>query len=138
MKFLDTNVILRFLTRDHPQQSAAVLPLLEQIAAGTLTVTVSEAVLMETEHVLSSRLLYNLPRADIARHLDLVLSLRGLRTPDKAIYRRAVAIYAAVNVDLADALTVAHMERQGISTVLSFDRDFDRFPAIRREEPSAP
>ncbi len=29
------------------------------------------------------------------------------------------------------------MEALGITTIISFDRDFDRFPAINREEPRA-
>ena len=33
------------------------------------------------------------------------------------------------------ALSVAHMERLKITTIVSFDRDFDRFPTIARQEP---
>jgi predicted nucleic acid-binding protein len=37
--------------------------------------------------------------------------------------------------DFTDALGVAHMERLKLPAIASFDRDFDRFPHIRRHEP---
>ena len=41
-----------------------------------------------------------------------------------------------VALRFADALTVAHMEREGISEIVSDDRHFDRIEEISRLEPS--
>jgi predicted nucleic acid-binding protein len=38
-------------------------------------------------------------------------------------------------LDFVDALVVAHMRHGHISTVVSFDRDFDRVPGIQRRDP---
>ena len=48
---------------------------------------------------------------------------------------RARDIYATVNIDFVDALMVAHMEREGIQSIVSFDRDFDKIRTITRREP---
>ena len=137
LKFLDTNVILRFLTKDHPEQSMAALALLEQLADGRLAATTSESVIVEVVQVLSSRALYSLSRAEVMKHVRAVLGLKGLKLPGKGIYRAALDIYSSTNVDFVDALTAAQMKHRGIATILSFDRHFDRLPGVRREEPKA-
>jgi predicted nucleic acid-binding protein len=53
----------------------------------------------------------------------------------KRVCLRALVLWANVNVDFVDALTVAQMQRQKISTIARFDEDFDRFPQIQREAP---
>ena len=57
--------------------------------------------------------------------------------PAKQTYEHALELYASTSLDFEDALSIAHMETLGITTILSFDRDFDRFPSISREEPRA-
>ena len=135
MEYLDTNVILRYLTQDDPLQADRARLFLEQVQAGTTTVMTSEAVIAEVVYVLSSRALYNLPRPDIKTHLANIISLRGLKLPNKRTYLRALDLYEAANLDFVDALNVAHMERSGIQTIVSFDRDFDTIAGITRREP---
>ena len=135
MEYLDTNVILRYLTQDDPQQAHKARLFLERLDAGTATVTTSEAIIVEAVYVLSSKTLYNLPRADIRFHLAKIIALRGLKLARKRTYLRALDLYAATNLDFVDALNVAHMERAGIQTIVSFDRDFDGIAGINRRDP---
>jgi predicted nucleic-acid-binding protein len=93
-------------------------------------------VLVEVVQVLSSKVLYPLPRTQVRSHLLTVLRLRGLKLPGKRQYRRALDLYVERNVDFVDALIVAQMEARGITTLPSFDRDFDHFPSVTREEPT--
>lgn len=137
LRFLDTNVILRYLTKDHTDHSAAAQEVLQQVADGDLLVTTSETIIAEAVYVLSSRGLYNLSRSEIRRHLSNILRLQGMILPTKQTYARALEVYASTSLDFEDALSIAHMEALGITTIISFDRDFDRFPAINREEPRA-
>ncbi len=135
--FLDTNVILRYLTQDQPGQAERARRLLEDAAAGRCRLLTCEGVVIELVQVLSSRQLYNLPRADIRMHLTRILSQRGLSLPHKQTYLRALELYATVpRLDFVDALLVAHMERTGQSTLVSFDHDFDGLPGITRYEPT--
>lgn len=133
--YLDTNVIIRYLTQDNPDQSQRARNLFEAVERGDVTLITTEAVITETVHVLSSKALYNLPRQDIRRHVNNVLSLSGLKIAHKRSYLRALDIYASTNLDFVDALIVAHMERTGITTLMSFEKSFDKVMGITRQEP---
>lgn len=135
VEFLDTNIILRYLTQDNPEHARRAYNLLQQVETGDLIVTTSEAVIVEVVYVLSSKTLYNFPRPDIQAHLSTVIALRGLKLPHKRTYLRALDIYATTNLDFVDALNVAHMERGQITTILTFDKDFDKVQGITRREP---
>jgi predicted nucleic acid-binding protein len=135
--FLDTNVILRYLTKDDSAQSPRALALLQRAARGELALLLTEAVVVETVNVLASRATYHLPRSEIQRHLNNVLRLRGLKIPQREIYRRALDLWVQTPQvsDFADVLAVAKVERLKLAAIASFDRDFDRFPQITRLEP---
>lgn len=133
--FLDTNVIIRYLTQDNPDHARRSRQLLQQLETEAVAATTSEAVIVELVYVLSSTALYNLPRREIRTHLTTVLSLPGLKLPHKAVYLRALDLYASSSLDFTDALNMAHMERAGITTIMSFDQHFDRVPGITRKEP---
>lgn len=47
----------------------------------------------------------------------------------------ALELYAAHDLDFEDALAVAHMERQDIAEIYSYDRDFDGVAQVGRLEP---
>lgn len=136
MPLLDTNIIIRYVTQDNPEQATRAYRLLQQLEAGDLSLVTTEGVLIEAVQVLSSRNLYNLPRQEIATHLSAVILLQGLKLPNKRMYLRALELYTSFpHLDFVDALNVAHMERAGDTAIVSFDRDFDRVPGITRREP---
>ncbi|HLH23359.1 MAG TPA: PIN domain-containing protein [Chloroflexota bacterium] len=133
--YVDTNVLIRYITRDEPQQGQRAALLMDQFELGTATATTCEAVFVEAVQVLSSWALYNLPRQDIAAYLTRFVRLKGVKLPSKRLYIRALSLYGSTNLDFPDALIVAHVERTRAPSVYSFDRDFDRIPGITRQEP---
>ena len=133
--YLDTNLFIRFLTKDNSDQARRAYAVFKHVEAGTLTVTTSALVLAEVVHVLSSKALYSLPRQDIRSKLTPLLTLKGLKLPQKRTYKRALDLYAASTLDFVDAYLVAEMERTNITTIVSFDRDFDGIHGIKRQEP---
>jgi predicted nucleic acid-binding protein len=136
MDFLDTNVIIRYLTQDHPQQAQQAYQYLQLLGTESVTARTSEGVLVEVVQVLSSKVLYDLPRADIQRLLSPIIRLPGLKLPYKRTYLGALNLYVQYPfLDFVDALNVAHMQRLKIPIITSFDRDFDRVPGITRQEP---
>lgn len=135
--FIDTNIILRHLTRDNPDQSERARRLWEAVEAGTTAVETIESVIVEATQVLSSRVTYNLPRSEVARLLVALLRLPGFRLPHKPIMIQAFAIWQLHSqIDFVDALQAAHVERRRAKVITSFDRDFDRVTTIVRAEPS--
>lgn len=136
MRYVDANVVIRYLTQDDPAKGAACTALFRRVAAAQEEVTSCEAVIAEIVYVLSSRSLYGLDRTDIHARLTVLLGFRGFRLRQKQVYLRALDLYAAnTMLDFEDALCVAHMENEGVAEILTYDHDFDRVPAVKRAEP---
>jgi uncharacterized protein len=135
MQFLDANVILRYLTRDDPEKAERCLALLQRAERNEVALTTSEAIIAEVVYVLSSPRLYNLSPQRIRELLLPVLNLRGLKLPSRQLYNRALDLYATHAIDFEDALAVAHMEQQGITEMVSYDRHFERVEGVERVEP---
>ncbi len=137
MRFLDANVILRYLTRDDETKASACFELFQQVRRGETELTTCEAIVAEVVYVLSSpRLPYRLSPEQIRVRLLPLLTLRGLRLPQKRVCLEALDIYASSpSLDFEDALAIAHMEQSGITEIVSYDRDFDSAPGVRRVEP---
>jgi predicted nucleic acid-binding protein len=135
MQFIDANVFIRHLTRDDPEKARACFELFRKAQQREITLTTSESVIAEVVYVLSSKQLYNLPREEIRKLLYPLLSLPGLKLTHRKTYLRALDLYATYPLDFEDALTLAQMERQKISELYSYDRDFDQAAGITRLEP---
>lgn len=116
MTSLDTNVVLRFVTRDHPVQSPKARDLIQ---AGP--VWVSKTVILETEWVLRSG--YQTPRGEIAGILRAFLGLPQVTVEDPEGTALALELYAD-GFDFADALHLV-TSRQ-IAQFATFDRDLRR------------
>jgi predicted nucleic-acid-binding protein len=95
----DTNVIVRLLTGDEPQQTERARRLFE-----TETIFLPKTVLLESEWVL--RRLYRLERLAINRALDDLLSLPSVRCEDEPLLRQALA-WNRDGMDFADAIHLA-------------------------------
>ncbi|MBM3130537.1 MAG: type II toxin-antitoxin system VapC family toxin [Chloroflexi bacterium] len=135
MEFLDTNIILRYLTKDDPVKAERCYELFQKVKRKEIQVVTSESVLAEVVYVLSSRALYNQPRENIRALLIPLVSWSGLKIAHRRAFLHALELYATTNLDFEDALSVAHMERLKINTILSYDEDFDRIKGIERREP---
>jgi len=135
MPFVDTNIFLRYLTKDDPDKAQACFELFKRAEANQVALTATETVIAEVVYVLSSKRTYNLPRDQIRARLYPLLTLQGLRLPQRQTVLRALDLYVAYEIDFEDALIVAHMERQAIRELYSYDRDFDEVPGVNRQEP---
>jgi len=131
LAYVDANVILRFLTGDPPEMAAQARALFEAAERGELTLRVEDIVIAEAVWVLQS--FYRHPPAEIGRVLQELLSREGFEAADKPSLLAALALYAGKHVDFADALVAAHMAREGVGEIYSFDQHFDRLPGIKRQ-----
>jgi predicted nucleic acid-binding protein len=133
--FIDTDIIIRFLTGDDPAKQAAATTLFEQVEQGLLTVTAPDTVIADAVYVLSSRRLYSLARERVGELLILLVRLPHFRVQNRLSVLRALEIYSSSKLDFGDALIIASMEQQESQILYSYDTDFDRFEGIRRQEP---
>ena len=117
MVSVDTNVLVRFLTADDPDQFRRAKALL-----GREDIFIAKTVVLETEWVLRST--YNFPPPQIEAALRGVIGLPGVTIEDSDAVARALGWFAA-GLDFADAL---HLASAGeAATFATFDR-----PLIRR------
>src|SRR5215212_10567002 len=120
--FVDTNVIIRYMTKDEPTMAAAAKQLFEQAELGTVTITTCEAVITEVVYILSSKALYNVSRDEIKKHLRNFLRMKGLKIVNKSVYLRALDIYATTNLDFVDALGIEHTRHADLTLLWTFDQ----------------
>ncbi len=132
-RFLDTNILLRYFTRDDEEKARLVLALLSRVERGEEKVITSPMVIFETVFTLQSH--YRVSRKEIRDLVSNVISLRGLQLQHKGLYYRALDIYVDHNISFADAFNAAYMESRGISEIYSWDGHFDRLPGVTRLEP---
>ncbi len=136
MKCADANIILRFLTGDDPVKAAACLRLMQRLQQGLEEATTSTVIFHEVLYVLSSRAHYGLSHPEAAARLKPIVALRGLQVPHKRTVLHALDVYTEHPfLDFGNALSVAEMARLGIEEIISYERDFDRAPGIKRVEP---
>ncbi len=136
MIILDTNVIIRHLTRDNPDHQARADAFFVKLSAGTIAARLPEGVIVESVQVLESKVLYRTPRGTIRSWLAELIRLHDMVIPNKHLYLHALDVYVDYpRLSFVDALCVAYAERESELTVLTFDRDFDRVSGVAREEP---
>jgi len=139
MDYIDTNILVRSLSQDDPEKAARTDALLQEVEQGRRLVATTEAVIAEVIYVLSSKKTYHMARAEIVRRLLPVLMFKGLKIgsapSEKQMYADALKLYATTQLDFTDALLLARMKQDNVSTIISFDTDFDAFQQIKRCEP---
>jgi len=133
--FIDTDVIIRFLTGDDSEKQAAATALFEQVEQGLLTIQAPDTVIADAVYVLSSPRLYHLTRSAIQELLAALVRLPQFHVQNRWSVLQALDFYASTKLDFGDALIIASMQQQGSQVLYSYDADFDRFEGITRREP---
>ena len=110
---IDTNVLVRVVTNDDPEQTKRAVKRMRSD-----TVWISRTVLLETEWVL--RHAYKLDAAAIGRAFATVLGVASVEVEDRGVVLRALAWHGD-GMDFADALHLAASD--AASAFVSFDRD---------------
>jgi len=133
--FIDTDVIIRFLTGDDLKKQAAAANLFDQIEQGLLTIAAPDTVIADAVYVLSSPRLYHIARSEVRELLTTLVSLPGFRVQNQLCVLRALDLYSTTRLDFGDTLIIASMEQESSQVIYSYDTDFDRIQGITRREP---
>jgi uncharacterized protein len=132
--FIDTNLFLRYLTNDIPEQADRVEELLQRAALGEIILVTTSLVIAEIVWTLTS--FYKLPRDQIRDRVLAILNTPGLEVAEADLLIEAATNYAARNVDFIDAYNAAWMGQQQIEIAYTFDRKhFARFDSITVKAP---
>ena len=127
--FVDTNVLIRHLTGDPPEQAARATRLL--LEAGRLPLL--DLIVAETVYLLES--FYEVPRPRVAELVRAIIAFPGIEVGDEPVLLRALEVYEVHRLDFADAYLVAQAEASGVNAVASFDKRIERVTTLRRVEP---
>ena len=116
MVAVDTNVIIRFLTRDHPSEAARATELF-----GSEQIWISKTVLLESAWVLGS--LYGFEDAQVENALRALAGLPNTQVEDVIAVAQAFDLHAQ-GLEFADALHLASMG--AAKTFATFDAKFSK------------
>ena len=118
---LDTNILVRFLVQDDPEQSEKARSLLEKAIDAETPCFVSDVVLCELVWVLERS--YKTRRFDIGRILGHLLRARHLTYTSLERLFAALQSYHTGDGDFADYLIREHACSEGCEMVATFDGD---------------
>jgi len=120
MRGLDTNVLVRYLTRDDPAQFRRAEALISGLVAAGEPARLDEIVLCELTWVLQSG--YGLARAAVADTLDALVETAQFVIDDRDTVRAAVELFRAGPGDFSDYLLGLRNQNAGCADTMTFDR----------------
>jgi predicted nucleic-acid-binding protein len=120
MKGLDTNVLVRFLVADDPDQSGRAKQFIQAECTPEVPGYINVVVLCELVWVLERS--YDYPREDICAAIESLLRAAEIAHEDPDAAWAALRAYRDGHGDFADAM-VGHINRRaGCTTTVTFDR----------------
>jgi predicted nucleic acid-binding protein len=128
--FVDTNIIVRHLTGDPPEQAERATRYLDEADELLLP----DLIFAEVAYVLASY--YEIPRSSLVQMLRALLEFEAVRVVDSDLLQRTIELFETHPIDFADGYLIASAESTGVGVVASFDRDIDRVDTVTREEPT--
>ncbi len=130
--FIDTNIFLRTLIKEDEKSFKDCYRFLEAVRLNKVKGITSHLVLAEIAWTLSSY--YQFEREDIAKALESVGNLRGLKIVDGYQIMPALSFYSAKSVKFIDAMIASIKQISAKKwTIISYDQDFDKLGLIRCE-----
>jgi predicted nucleic-acid-binding protein len=125
MQAVDTNVLIRALTRDDPEQGPAA----EAFIRDHAPVWVSHVVLVETVWVLES--VYDCGKPQLVEALTRIIDNRELFLEEPAVVRAALEMYQAKGkVQFEDCMILEIARKAGHVPLATFDRALGKVEGV--------
>ena len=119
----DTNVILRYLLGDVPDQYQDAEDLFEKVRTGKEKALIMESVLVECVYVLLK--FYKAPKKEITEKLSALLHYRGIVNKNAAEFITALSLFEKKNIDIFDCLIYVKSRKDNYR-LFSFDDKLKR------------
>lgn len=115
----DTNVILRYLLADEPQQHEKAAKFFEKVRTGAEKAVILESVLVECVYVLTK--FYKVPKDESAGKLRDLLHYKGIANGDRAELVEALSLFAQKpSLGIVDCILSAKA-RKSKAVLFTFD-----------------
>ena len=117
--FLDTNIFIRYLVNDIPDQVDKVEDLFDRAERGEIRLVTGPPVFFEIAWTLKS--FYNMNRKRIYGCLRGIIGLQGLEIIDLKIIEEALEIYNQTSADFNDAYIAILSQKNGADSIATFN-----------------
>ncbi len=132
--FIDTNIFLRYLTKDDPEKYEQCREIFKKALDGELSLFTSEMVVAELIWTLLSY--YKVAKADVIEKVSIIISSQNLHISNRDLIADSLVLYGQKNIDYIDAYNAVFIKLHGLGRIYSYDEDFDVVDGmIKREEP---
>lgn len=128
--YVDTNVFVRYFTKDEPELARKAGEFLDQVIEGKQEIVVLDTVIAEIIYVLTSKRLYSLSRLKASKMVESLVGLKSVRVGNKRRMVRALELYAQTKFDFVDCLLVANVEAVPEAGLCSFETGYQQFEQI--------
>jgi predicted nucleic-acid-binding protein len=126
---LDTNVVVRYLTQDDPQQSRRASQIFDQQLTSAEPGFLSVVTMVETVWVLDRA--YRFSGREIAAAVELLLQTDVLVMENEQEVFTAMTVLKEKQGDFADAMIAALGAKAGCQHTVTFDQKALRLPGFR-------
>ena len=131
--FVDTNIFLRYLTKDDPSTYEKCREMFKRAMKGEIAIITSGMVIAELVWTLLS--FYRVPKAEVIEKVSVIVGTKNLTIPERHIVADALVLYARKHIDFIDAYNAVFMRYHDLREIYSYDEDFELIEDIRRREP---
>lgn len=127
--FVDTNVLLRYLTKDNDVSSKACEKLLERAHRKEIALYVFPVTVMEIVWVLEKY--YQFSKKKVRELVEVIINTPELKVEMQDVLLKALKVYEEKSIKFADALMGCRGIDKGITTVYTYDvKDFKRIKGL--------
>ena len=131
MIFIDSNIFISYFEKRDEIISRRVEKLFSDITEGRLIAYTSNMVIAEIIWVLDR--IYKWNREEICDNIEFILNTPNIKIKDKALLADSIILFRENNVDFIDCYNYSLMKIEKIEEILTFDKDFEKIGARRRE-----
>jgi len=117
---LDTNVLIRFITRDSEDEWSRVFDLMSRHDGFANSIHITDAVLCEVAWVLKSNYKYTKDR--LIEGLEMLSNTNELEFSSRTIFKQAIELYKNGKADFTDYFIILKNKHAGCEYTYSFDK----------------
>lgn len=120
----DTNIFLRFILRDIPEQYTEAEKFFGEAKKKRITIIVPQIVIFEIHFALLK--FYRFPKSDVVDRLESILSAKYFQIEAKEWFSAALAVYKTRSLDFVDCFLLSQAQESG-AELFTFDKSLHKF-----------
>ena len=133
--FVDSNLFLRYITNDIPEQAVLLENLIQKSFNGEINLVANSLVFAEIVWTLQS--FYKFSKSKTDEVVSAIVASKAFEIEERDILLQALDDFHHLNIDFVDAYIGAWMRERKLENIFTFNvRDFKRIPGIIINEPS--